>query len=251
MLNLLSETRNLVTRLEHLSKRPIEFMRADTLPVLASIKIARNGASYHILQYKPSNNPLDYYIAQQVGIALRMFEQPEDKRFDFASDNSGEKNLEAIIKATSNLSSKDMQLLSMFTKSIYQWALMQLRSIPIGMRVDAWLFESFPNMREVIRSGLAEQQQMNAEIIGKHIGGLMPPPNQFAPAAAYALFADRLFGTNYYIPFKASGSLADGKSLLDIFDQIDSLSAYDVLLVNAWAKHLGMENWYQWIPYQP
>ncbi|MDO8995738.1 MAG: hypothetical protein Q7U77_03875 [Sediminibacterium sp.] len=251
MIKLLPETRNLVTQLENLSDRSIEFMRDDSLPVLASIKIARNGASYHILQYKPSNNSLDYYIAQQVGIALRMYEQPENKRFDFASDNSGEKDLEAIIKAAANLSSEDMQLLPMFTKSIYQWALMQLRSIPIGMRVDAWLFESFPNMREAVRSGLAEQQQMNAGILGRHIGGLMPPLNQFAPAAAYALFTDRLLGTSYVIPFKAAGSSGDGKLLLDIFDQIDSSSAYDVQLVNAWAKHLGMENWYQWIPYQP
>jgi len=77
MLKLLPETTNLVTQLEQLSQRPVEFMRVDSLPVLASIKLARNGALYHILQYRPSNSPLDYYIAQQVGIVLRMFEQPD------------------------------------------------------------------------------------------------------------------------------------------------------------------------------
>ncbi len=81
-----------------------------------------------------------------------MFEQPEGQRFDFSSDGSGEKNLEAIIKASVNLSPEDKKLLPMFVKSVHQWALMQLRSIPIGMRVDAWLFESFPNMRESIRT---------------------------------------------------------------------------------------------------
>jgi hypothetical protein len=53
------------------------------------------------LQYRQSNNPLDYYIAQQVGMALRVFEQPEAQRFDFSSDGTGEQHLEAVIKATS------------------------------------------------------------------------------------------------------------------------------------------------------
>lgn len=251
MIKLLPETTRLVTQLEQLSKRPVEFMRADSLPVLASLKIARNGAAYHILQYRPSNNPLDYYIAQQVGIVLRMFEQPDDQRFDFSSDGSGEKSLESMIKASAQLSTKDKEILPKFVESVHHWALMQLRSIPIGMRVDAWLFESFPNMRESIKNGLAEQQQMNAEMLGMKVGGLAPPSNQFAPASAYAQFTDRLLGTSYAIPFKATGTLEDGKELLDIFDQMQSTSAYDTQLVNAWAKQLGMQGWYQWIPYKP
>lgn len=251
MLKLLPETTSLVTQLEHLSSRPVEFMRVDSLPVLASLKIARNGAAYHILQYRPSNSPLDYYIAQQVGTALRMFEQPEGQRFDFSSDGSGEKALESIIKASARISSEDMELLPMFVKSVHQWALMQLRSIPIGMRVDAWLFESFPNMREAIKEGLAEQQQMNAEMLGMQFGKLKPPSNQFAIATAYALFTDRLLGTNYSIPFKAAGTLEDGIELLVIFDQMQQSSTYDIQLVNAWARQLGMQGWYQWIPYQP
>jgi hypothetical protein len=251
MLKLLPETKNIVAQLELLSNRPVEFMRVDSLPVLASMKIARNGASYYILQYRPSNNPLDYYIAQLVGVVLRMFEQPASQRFDFSSDGSGEKILESNIKASANLSSKDMELLPMFVKSVHQWALMQLRSIPIGMRVDSWLFENFPNMRETIKNGLAEQQQMNAEMLGMQVGSLTPPSNQFAPATAYALFTDRLIGTNYTIPFKAAGTLEDGTALLEIFDQMQHSSAYDIQLVSAWAKQLGMRDWYQWIPYQP
>ena len=120
MLKLLPETKNLVAQLEQLSHRPVEYIRVDSLPVLASIKLARNGAPYHILQYRPSNSPLDYYIAQQVGIALRMFEQPEGQRFDFSSDGSGEKALESIIKASARISSEDMELLPMFVKSVQQ-----------------------------------------------------------------------------------------------------------------------------------
>ena len=74
----------LVSQLEQLSGRSVQFMRVESLPVLATIKIARDGAAYHILQYRPSNTPLDYFISQQVSIVIRMFEQPPDKRYDFA-----------------------------------------------------------------------------------------------------------------------------------------------------------------------
>lgn len=250
-LNLLTETNELVAQLEQLSNRRVEFMRVDSLPVLASLKIARNGAPYHVLQYRPSNDPLDYYVAQQVGIVLRMFELPEDQRFNFASDGRGEKKLESMLKASSNLSSSDKQMLPMFAKSVHHWALMQLRSIPIGMRVDAWLYESFPSMREFIAKGLAEQQQMNAEMLDKQVGGLSPPTNQFAPAAAYALFTDRLLGTNYMIPFNAAGALEDGRMLLYFFDTIKDDIYHDRQLVDSWAKQLGMTDWYQWVLYQP
>ena len=240
-----------MAQLEQLSNRPVEFLRVDSLPVLASLQIARNGATYHVLQYRPSNDPLDYYVAHQVGIVLRMFELPEDQRFDFASDGRGEKQIESILKASSNLSSSDKQMLPMFAKSVHHWALMQLRSIPIGMRVDAWLYESFPSMREIIANGLGEQQQMNAEILGKQVGGLSPPANQFAPAAAYALFADRLLGTNYKIPFNAAGALEDGRLLLYFFDTIKDDIFHDRQLVDSWAKQLGMTDWYQWVSYKP
>jgi hypothetical protein len=179
-----------------------------------------------------------------------MFELPEEQRFDFASDGRGEKELESILKALSNLSKNDKQMLPMFAKSVYQWALMQLRSIPIGMRVDAWLYESFPAMREYIAKGLGEQQQMNADVLGKQVGGLSAPTNQIGPAAAYALFTDRLLGTNYKIPFNAAGALEDGRMLLYFFDTIKNDIYHDRQLVDSWAKQLGMTNWYQWVPYR-
>jgi hypothetical protein len=54
MLKLLPETNMLVSQLEQLSGRSVQFMRVESLPVLATIKIARDGAAYHILQYRPA-----------------------------------------------------------------------------------------------------------------------------------------------------------------------------------------------------
>jgi hypothetical protein len=251
MLPLLPETTQLMAKLEQLSHRRIEFMPVDSLPVLASLKIARHGASFHVLQYRPSNDPLDYYVAQQVGTVLRMFELPEIQRFDFAGNDRGENAVESILRASSHLSSSDEAILPLFAKSVHHWAMMQLRSIPLGMRVDAWLYATFPNMRESIARGLGEQQQMNVQLLDQQAGGLSPPTNQFAPVTAYALFTDRLLGTSYEIPFKAAGALQDGRKLLNLFDTIQADPAHDRQLIDFWARQLGMTDWYQWVPYQP
>lgn len=251
MLPLLHETTQLVAKLEQLSHRRVEFMPLDSLPVLASLKLARHGASFHVLQYRPSNAPLDYYVAQQVGTVLRMFELPEEQRFDFAGNDRGEKAVESILRASSHLSSSDEAILPLFAKSVHQWAMMQLRSIPLGMRVDAWLYATFPSMRDSIARGLGEQQQMNVQLLNQQAGALAPPTNQFAPATAYALFTDRLLGTSYEIPFKSAGALREGKTLLNLFDTTPDDPAHDRQLIDFWARQLGMSDWYQWVSYQP
>ena len=73
MLPLRPETQALVEQLAALSGKPLEFMRDSSLSVLASLQIARNGAPYHLLCYRPSDEAVDYIVAQQVGFVLRMF----------------------------------------------------------------------------------------------------------------------------------------------------------------------------------
>ena len=219
---------------------------------MASLQIARNGASFHVLRYKPSSDPLDYVIAHQVAFVLRMFELPAEERKDFAGTGHGVAEVEDVIRLTSGSSPADESILPQFAKSVHQWAMMQLRSIPIGMRVDAWLYGSFPTLRELVAQGIGVQQQMNADVLGRRVGNLTPPPIQLAPAAAYALFADRLLDTGRFaIPFAAAGVIADGKTLLSLFDTIPDDPAHDRQLVDAWAEKLGMAGWYEWIGYKP
>lgn len=252
MHSLLPESKQLIERLESLSGRSVEFVRRDDLPVLATLQIARDGATVHFLHYRPDKGPIDYLVCQQVGIVIRFFQLPDDERMDFSSDGRGAKVLVEMLSASSNLSKNDKEMLPPFAKMLNEWALMQIRSIPVGMRVDAWLHASFPALRELIAQGLAVQQQMNADILGKRVGNLAVPPIQLAPAAAYALFTDRLLGTSRYaIPFEAAGALSDGKSLVRLFDTIQDDPSHDRQLADAWAQHLGMVGWYEWTRYKP
>jgi hypothetical protein len=252
MIPLRPTTIALVAQLEEKSGRGVEFMRQDDLAVLASLQIARQGAPFHVLRYKPSNAPLDYFVMSQVEFVLRMFELPPEERFDFVSTGKSSRAMTEIIQASTDLPPADKQILPIFAEHLGQWALMQLRSIPIGMRVEAWLRDSHPDMRELQARGLSVQQQMNADILGKRLGNLTVPIVHLGPPAAFALFADRLLGASgFAIPFRAAGAIDDGQRLLDLFDSVPSAPTHDRDLVDQWGYALGMEGWYKWVPYQP
>ncbi len=67
MKDLRAVTRKVLRQVEDLSGKGIEFMREDDLPVLTTMQTARRGAPYHVVRYRPSNEPLDYFIAYQAG----------------------------------------------------------------------------------------------------------------------------------------------------------------------------------------
>ena len=67
---------------------------------------------------------------------------------------------------------------------------------------------------------------------------------------AYALFSERLLSTGQYvIPYRSLGFDKGGQDLLEIWDEIPGDARRDRELVDAWAKELGISDWYQWIPF--
>ena len=134
---------------------------------------------------------------------------------------------------------------------VYRWALLNLRSLPIGMRIDQWLHQSFPEIREQVITGIAQQQQVNADVLSQHLGNLSVPSHLLGANAAYALLADRLLESGVFsIPYAAIGALPFGHRLLAIWDQIPVDATHDQQLVDAWAAELGMSGWYEWVPFR-
>jgi hypothetical protein len=85
MKNLRPETLGILQRIETLSGRSVEFKPDASLAVRATLQMARHGAPAHVLRYRASNDPLDYWVAYQAGYALRLFGLAADARFDFAA----------------------------------------------------------------------------------------------------------------------------------------------------------------------
>lgn len=69
-MHLIAETTAILDQIEALSGRPVRFMEQHDLPVLSAMQVARDGTSFHVLRYRPSDEPHDYRIAFQAAYTL-------------------------------------------------------------------------------------------------------------------------------------------------------------------------------------
>jgi len=251
MKNLRPGTLGILERVEALSGRPVEFKPDSSLTLRATMQLARNGAPAHVLRYRPSNEPLDYWVAYQAGYLLRLLELPPDDRFDFAVTGTASGHVEELLATGQPLNEGDKSTLVQFAEMTAHWAMLNLRSYAIGMRIDQWLTDEHPDLQALQADGIHAMQQENLRLLSKRFGTLSIPLPLWAPVAAYALLADRLLGqTGYAIPYRAAGVLDLGADLLSINDAMPRDATHDRQLVDAWAKAIGMTGWYAWIPYK-
>ena len=251
MKNLRPETMKILKRVETLSGCPVEFKPDSSLTLRATLKMARNGAPSHVLQYRPTNDPLDYWVTYQAGFAIRLFDLPPNERFNFVGTGEGADQVQALLATGQPLDETDTGVLPEFAQMTLHWALLNLRSYSIGMRIDQWISAELPYLKELQASGMETIQQENLQLLSKRLGSLSIPVPLLAPVAASALFADRLLGKFIHaIPYRAAGVLEPGAELLKIFDAVPNDCSHDRALVDAWAASMGMTGWYRWAPYE-
>lgn len=238
--------------IETLSGRPVEFKPDSSLSLRATLQLARNGAPAHVLRYRPSNAPLDYWVAYQAGYLLRLLELPASERFDFSGTGvAGDRVLE-LVTAGLTLTDTESAEAPRFADAVAHWAMVNLRSFAIGLRIDQWIADQYPSLRALQRQGMDAIQQENLMLLSKRSGKLSIPVQLLGPVAACALFADRLLGrSTHSIPYRAAGALDLGAKLLAIVDRITPGATHDRELVDTWADAIGMNGWYRWIPYKP
>lgn len=245
-------TKGILKRVEEQTGKSIHFMRDEQLTLLATLQMARNGADFHVLRYRPTDGPFDYLVAYQAGFVLRLFENSPEQRFDFSPAPDAGKRVEPLLSAGQALGPDDKKVLPQFAEFVAQWALMNLRSLPIGMRIDQWIAADYPELRDEQQASIALQQQQNVNLLSFSRGKLTVPTTLMGSIAAYALFADRLFGNGTYaVPYGAAGVLSQGEQLLSVWDEVPMDPQHDRVLVDCWASACGLGGWYSWIPYRP
>ena len=251
-MRLLAQATAILDRIETLSGRPVRFMEERDLPLLSTMQVARDGASFHVLRYRPSNEPLDYRVAYQAAYTLRLFQCPEDERFDFMPLVEARAAARELVAGGMPLTDQEQSALAPFSAAVADWALLQLRSLPVGMRIDRWIRDTMPVLRSQQEEAIAEVQQQNLEATTKAVGRLTVPRHLAATNAAHALFADRLLGKEWFaIPYRAMGLTDDGQRLLSLLGEVPPDPRHDRELIDRWADALGVRGWYRWTPYRP
>ena len=128
-----------------------------------------------------------------------------------------------------------------------------LRSIPLGLSVDRWIAEEFPELWDLQRASVMRQlQDSTATLAPQHrqtTPKLIYDATQTISAAFAAFWAERLGQPQLSLPFKATGYLDPGLELLAVWQSTPDVAEHDRDIVDQWAKKLGIATWYQWVPY--
>jgi hypothetical protein len=248
-------TQSILERVHELSGRPV-VVQPDPTVRQATLKLARGSAAVHVVAYNPTlGAEADYAICFQCGFALRVFLAPENARFDLRTSSHGRKEAESLsvqhfekvgLAIPAPMRS---QLLAQFIDGL----ILQLRSMPISLRVDAWLRHDFPEFIDHQRAANIRQLNENATCLRPDVSKLTPPRilhANVAMNAAFAAYWSRTWADPLVIvPYKTSANLADGQSLLKLWDEIPDDPANDRQLIEAWGDYLKLNGWYDFVPY--
>jgi len=248
-------TRELIKLLEEKSGYPVDVAEEPKLPTIATIRIARHNLPAHILSYRPSpGTPPDYAICWQCVFAMRLFECPPEQRVQIAGAPAGEKILEELlvngIGRKFRLSRAQIEPLQ---QQLFTGMITHLRSVPIGLRVVAWLGRNYPQLRELERPFAEQELKMGTESLDSRVREMMPPeifkPTSCINAAHAIYWAERLEKYDLVNPYRSLGFESQGRKLLEITTSVSDDPLHDKELIDRWAEHLGLQEWYTWVPY--
>ena len=132
--------------------------------------------------------------------------------------------------------------------------LTHLRTVPIGLRCDNWVFNEHPELIEMQQLAIQPQIQ-DANRTAEPKFRNMCPPQVFDATmsinAAFAQFwAEKWNQPELVLPSKASGHFAAGEKLLNILHDTPDSGRTDRMLIDAWGADLDVAQWYTWVPYR-
>jgi hypothetical protein len=248
------ETQKIIAEVETRSGLPVQVIPMRDLPVVATVTMSPHATDSYVIRYRPGIAFKDYIVAFQCGHVLRALALPERQRVQFASTGEArswaERLLRARLAATKKPTFPDA-VIEPFAANLVDGLLTQLRSIPVGMRVDAWLAEEYPALADEQALSISLQQQEALVSLSPAVKEAVPDEivaGSVLLNTAYALFCDRLLGTaEYQVPYVAAGFKELGGALLAIFDELPADPASDVALVDRWAQEIGLSGKYQWV----
>ena len=251
-------TRDILELVENSSGYPVYVEPNPEITTPSSMRMARGTQPFHLVSYRPTagDQPPDYQIAVQCGYILRHFAAPPEDRFDIAPSGKGQREIERMVDVTSpalRQSGVSAGVAAVFRQQLHDGLVVQLRSIPVGLRIDEWLIQSYPELRPLQKEAVGAQLVEAAGALQSDIRAITPGRVYRASTgmnAAFAAFWARfLDDPSITQPYTKAGLDSLARDLLHIYDDTGDEPSQDRELVDAWAHCLGVAGWYDWVPY--
>jgi hypothetical protein len=244
-----------IAEVEALTGCPVQVSQDASIKAMSVLDIARGPVHLHRIRIHPDfTNEADYLTCFQCGLILRKSSVPAEKRLDLAPSPKGLRELSKLVIDHYANKRIPAEIMRDFASQIFNGLMVQLVSIPVSMRVDSWVAESFPELAGHQKKIVERQIQDALGSLNADVRKLTPEKvvkSSLTLNSAYALFWSRRWNDSLLeLPYRSANLIVAGGRLLEIYDSTPSDPSHDTSLVDAWAKSLGLTGYFSWVPYR-
>lgn len=251
--NLLPSVRDIIERVKEVSGKDVLFRPAPDQLVPATSKIARAGMPSHIIKYQPKmTHRINHLTAHECGHILRTMEADPAIRVVPVSDSQ---TRAVAVKALGNELSHLAEAMRKKMLDIWVGGLItQVTSLPACVRIERWLHEKYPALRDEQRSYLDEDVRRTLQGVSKKVERITPKTIfRISNAITYAYLRglEPVTGKDLRKHFSGrSAIVTTGIQLYDLLGEEDTGYAGDLSVTNEWARILKISDWFAWIGFE-
>jgi hypothetical protein len=234
---------------------PVEVTEDASLPNLAVVTASRPGIPFHLIRVNPNHGEIDYLVVFQSGFLLRQASIAEALRWQFALSKVAIDAVSKMLAGPGGIASRfgiPSNSIRALASQMTSGLLVQLRSVPVGLRIDKWIYKDYPSLRELQKSSIISQCQTNLQALAPQIREMTPATIWKANCsmnATYAMYAAQILGDqSLVLPYRSTGIESEGQILFDLLESIPDSPEHDQALIDAFGQQLGVSDWYQFIP---
>ena len=134
-----------IEEVEALTGCPVQIVQDSSIKNMAVLDIARGSVRLHRIRIHPNfGEEADYLTCFQCGFILRKFAVPPEQRVDLMPAPKGLRDVEKLVFDHYANKRIPAEVMRDFASQLFNGLMVQLVSIPVSMRVDSWVAESFP-----------------------------------------------------------------------------------------------------------
>ncbi len=254
---LMDSVHALLERLRARSGGTVRFEERENHPVQATVSMAGRGETAYRLVYRKSHDDgINHAVAGGCAHLLRLFEAPEGERFVPVSSRrtmmtflmEEEEDLRRLASVFGRERIRDMAVMW------YEGAVFQLTRMPPDIMVEKGLYDTLPELRPIQVRMLRQQWRSAINVLTPDARKYMPKRIHFAANvmnfAFFKLLEDH-FRLDWTAPYMKTIFLFDGGELSEITRrEYGEGHAGDRAMIDRWASKVGLEGWYEWIPWR-
>jgi hypothetical protein len=245
--------RAILDTLRDVTGRDVLFVRKSELKSLARIRMAGGASAAYVLFYRDEHDPrIHHAIANECGHLIRLFGAPPRKRLvAVANERTQARYREEIREDIQRLSLiHGLDTLRTFIPLWYESVVFQLTRMPPDIMIERWIYEEYPDMRDIQLAALQEQHEKAVTVLSGNFRRMTPRKiYEVSQVMNYVFFrlAGELLGIRLIDAYEKSRYMLEGEELaIWTADHYSEDHEGDVSVIDTWARALQLSEWFEW-----